>query len=424
MGCYSCRQASIEPDACQFHRVSGQEKPSNQYLQGKVGSDHVQKVMDDFHSTQTLMDMNNPNSMMPLYSVANNDSSYSRPAGSQSYPPLDTRSTYPSSWTIPCSEETSPVETYNLEQSGSYLSNSVPVTNPSLYAPPYRWISPTSRPFQQATNVYYEQNPYSGAHGLPYTPSKNLAAVSSEPISPNNSMNMSSLEMNLPTRPHPRQQYRASEGVARQLPFPRTDPAQTSRNAVDNLQDQRLRSGRGNSASFLRPLQPWNPNNDALVNAISTASLNNHITVSASADGALDYLATAAIESNTGTTGTSSSPELNFTSSSLLDAMTAPAPSTTYSNFRESLSNGKPSARLIRHDSQTNMYSYANSQKRNSVDEDTSNDCKLLNGRQYEPLAHQAPQESSVPESLHRESYDNRGGTLHRPSMSTLNTSF
>jgi hypothetical protein len=380
--------------------------------------------MDDFHSTQALMDMNTSNSVMPLYPVVDNESTYSRPATSQSYPPLDTRSTYPSTWTTPYSEETSPVETYGLEHSGSYLSNTVPVTNSNLYAPSYRWTYPTSRPFQQATDVYYDQNPYSGTHGLPYTPSKNRAAVPSEPHSPMNTMSMSFSELTLPSRPDPRQQHRPAEGVARQLPFPRADPAQTSRNAVDNLQDQRLRSSQGSNASFLRPLQPWNPNNDALANAVSTASTDNPIPVSASADGALEFLATAAIESNTGTTVTSSSPELNFTSSSLLDAMTAPAPSTTYSNFREIRSNGKLSACLTRHDSQTNLYSYASNPKRDSVSDDTSNDCKLVNGRQYEPLAHQVPKDSSVPESLHRESYDKGNGPLHRASMGNLNTSF
>lgn len=378
--------------------------------------------MDNFHIAQSLTGMANSNNMVPMYSVGANEPTYSRPATSQTYPPLDTKSIYPSTWTIPYSEDTSPVETYGLEQSRTYLANTVPVTNSNLYTPSCRWTYPTSRPFQQATNVYYDQNPYSNTHGLPYTPPKSRVAVANEPLSP---MNMSSLELTLPSRPHPRR-YRVTEGVARQLPFPQPSPAQTSRNAVDNLQDQRLRSGQGSSASFLRPLQPWNPNNDALVTANTAPSINTTIPVSTSTDGALDFLATAAIEGNTGVTVTASSPELNFTSSSLLDAMTAPAPSTKYSNFRESRANGRQSARLIRHDSQTNLYSYTenNSSKCISKGDEISDDCKLVNGRQYEPLANQAPQDPTVPESLHRYPYGSRNAPLHRASMGNPNTSF
>lgn len=365
--------------------------------------------------------MANSTGMVPLYSMPANEPTYARPASSQIYPPADTKPMYPSTWTVPYTEDTSPVETYGLEQQASFLPNNVSVPHSNFYDSSYRWTYPSGRPLQQANNAYYDQDPYVGMHGLPYTPNKHRVAVPSEPLSP---MNMSSLEMTLPSRPHRR--YRAPDAVARQLPFPQPNPAQTSRNAVDNLQDQRLRSIHGGSTSFMRPLQPWNPNNDALVNSTTTSSISTSAPAPVATDGALEMLATTAIEGDAGTTGASTSPELNFSTSTLLEAMTAPVPSSKYSNFRENRSQGRTTGQITRQDSHTSLYSYNtfNSMNRNALGDESPDDCKLVNGRQYVPLAHQPMQGSSTPESLQRDSFQTRNGLIQRASTRSLNTSF
>ena len=359
--------------------------------------------------------------MAPFYSMPANEPTYTRPASSQTYPPVDAKPMHPSTWTVPYPEDASPVETYGLEQQTSFLPSNVSVPPSNFYDSSYRWTYPSGRPLQQASNGYYDQDPYTGIHGLPYAANKHRIAVPSEPLSP---MNMSSLEMTLPSRPHRR--YCAPDGVARQLPFPQPNPAQTSRNAVDNLQDQRLRSSQGGSTSFMRPLQPWNPNHDVLVNSTTTTPTGSSAPTPAATDGALEMLATTAIEGDAGTTCAPTSPELNFSTSTLLEAMTASAPGSKYSNFRESRSQGRTSRQITRQDSHTNLYSYNtfNSTNRDTVSDASSDDCKLVNGRQYVPLTHQQIQGPSMSESLQRDSCQNHNGPVQRASMRSLNTSF
>jgi hypothetical protein len=173
-------------------------------------------------------------------------------------------------------------------------------------------------------------------------------------------------------------------------------------------------------------MQPWNPNTESLVSSTTATSITNSVLAPPAIDGALEMLAATAIEGDAGTTGTSTSPELNFSTSTLLEAMTASAPSNKYSNFRENRSQGITSGQLTREDSHTNLYSYNtfNSMNRNVLGDEGSDDCKLVNGRQYVPLAHQPMQGSSMPESLQRDSFQKRNGPMQRASMRSLNTSF
>jgi hypothetical protein len=379
--------------------------------------------MDNFHIAQSLTGMANSNEVIPIYSVATNESTYPRQATNQACTPLDTKSIYPPTWTVPYAEDTSPVETYDLGQSISYIADNVPVTNSSLYGPSYhRWTCPTSRSFQQATNVYFDQDPYPNVHDLMYTANKNRITETGEPLSP---MNMSSLGMALPPRPHPHR-YGATDEVARQLPFPQPNPAQTSRNALDNLQNQRLRSGQGSSTSFTRILQPWNPNNDSIANATTTTSIENSAPVAATTDGALGFLATAAVEDNASVAGTATSPELNFSLPSLLDTKAVSAPINKYSNFRESRNQCKASGNITRHDSHTNLYSYDthDTPKRNPSSEENSEERKLVNGHQYIPLAHQQTPVSSNQESLQGDSIQNRDFPPQRVSIGSLSTPY
>jgi hypothetical protein len=358
---------------------------------------------------------------MSIYPTIPTNSTYSRSM---------TTPTYPSAWTVHYSEDASAVENYGLDQSAEYLSDPVAMTNTSMYGTAYnRWTCPPSRPYQQATSMYYDQQPSYSVHGLPYTPSKTRGTAMNEHHS---TMDMSSLQLTLPERPHPRRN-RTTECSAprRQLPFPQPSSAQTSRNALDNQQDQRLRSGQNSNSSrgtgtTLIKSPSWTSGSDGPVSMSTTAPLDTSTHVTTTADGALNFLATAAIEDVTATIGNTPHLGLDFNSSSLIDHLTAPAPATPYSNFRASQSYRQPSTQGTRHDSQTNLYSFTPSKasKRDSLDAEDSEDFKLVNGRRYTPLTHLQPQTSSAPDSLQRESFDNRDVSLHRSSIGNLNATF
>ena len=377
--------------------------------------------------------MANSTGVMPIYPAATNNQMYARPMTSQTYPPLDTKSMYSSSWTVPYSEDTSPVETYGLENSAAYLPNPTPMTSNSMYGTSYRWTHPTSKRLQHGANTYYDQDSSYTPHGLPYVQTSNIrTSAASEALSP---LNMSSLSLTLPERPHPRQ-YAMTDSAApqRQLPMPQPSPAQTSRNVVDQLQDQRLRSGQvnassaGSGATFAKPLLPWSADSDSQANATAAAATSSGIStqLTTATDGALNYLAAvSSMVGDTSAAGTPSQIQLNYSSSSLLEAMNAPAPATTYSTFREHRPQGTPSVRLPRHSSQTSLYTFNadSTSKPSSLGEDSS--CTLVNGQCYTPLPHQPQQQvSSGAESLQRESFDNRNVPLHRSSMGDLNSSF
>lgn len=383
----------------------------------------------------TLTGMANSNGMMPIYPAATNNQMYDRSATTQSFTQLDTKPVYPPNWVTPYSEDTSPIDTYGLEQAAAYLPSATPMTNNTIYGATNRWTYPTSRYPCNGSNPYYDpisSYPNVTTNGLPYIQTSNMrTSAASEALSP---LNMSSLSMSLPERPHPRH-YNMMDGTApqRQLPMPQPSPAQTSRNVVDQLQDQRLRSGQvvhSSSASgggvFAKPLLPWSADNDTHVSsnaaAVTSSGASTHLPTTT--DGTLNFLTGATtMTADTSTIGTASQLQYNFSSSSLLDAMNASAPTTSYSTFREH----RPSAtqsQLPRHDSQTNLYSFSTDSvsKRDSLGD--GSDCKLVNGQRYTPLPPQQQQAPSGVEELHRESLDNRNVSLHRSSMGNLNSSF
>jgi hypothetical protein len=391
--------------------------------------------MDNFQIAQSLTGMAHSNRMLPIFTAATSNTMYARTMSSQSYPQLDTKSEYPSTWTIPYSEDTSPVENYGLEQSATYLTNALPMpmpmTNGNMYSSTCRSAQLTNRAFQQTPNVYYDQESSYAAHGLPYGSTDPVRSANPGDYSP---LNMISLRMNLPERPHPRHQS-GVEGIApqRQLPFPQPpNPVQTSRrNVLDELQGQRLRSGQaasasssGSSATFMKPLLPWSSHDNNQISVSTATASGTSASMPPAADGALEFLATTAIDGDTSVAGTSQL-ELNFSSPTLFDPMTAPAPSTSYSTFREDRAHSQALAHMPRQSSESNLYSFNpdSATKRNSAG-DSADDCKLVNGQSYMPLTHRSQQSPVLPKSLHKESFDNRQDPLHRTSMANLSSSF
>lgn len=364
--------------------------------------------------------------MMPVYPSTTNNQMYARSMPS-AYPQLDTKPMYPSTWQGTYSEETSPIETYGLENATAYLPNPAPTPITSgAYGPTSRWTYPMAKPLQHG-GTYYNQDSGYTPHGLPYMQNGNFrASATSEALSP---LNMTSLSLTLPERPHPRQ-YLMADGTAtqRQLPMPQPSPAQTSRNVVDRLQDQRLRTGQaasgasagaGTVAPLSKSLLSWSTSNDDSANVVAaTSGAVTTQMMPTTSESAINFLTATSMP---GDTSSAAQVQLNFSQSSLLDAMDAPAPTPTYSTFREQ----RPQAQIARHSSQSNLYGWnaEGAQKRNSLG-DGSNNFRLLNGQRYTPLPHQPLPASSGPEGLQRDSFESRAVPIHRSSMGQLNSSF
>ncbi|KNG46690.1 glycoside hydrolase family 10 [Stemphylium lycopersici] len=364
-GCSNCKSAGLDARQCQFHRV---------------GSDAVHKVMDNINMAHNLSSMASAHQMMPSYPAGSNNTLYQRPMQVQQYaqyPHLDTRSAYTSDWPVTYHEDTSPVEAYNLDQSSSYMPTSTTMTNANMYGPSYRGTHSTGRTLSHG-GPYFDQGSFSG---LPYTTPS--IRMSSSDISPLDT-SMSSLQLSLPERPHPRQPSLPESSVPqRQLPRPQVSGAQTSRNAVDQQQDARLRSAQAmgasiieNRGSFSKSSTTWGVDGGNQGNGSGVASLSDatqlipQTPLSDSAENSMGYIPTTKSTSGDSTaTSAGSQLELNFSTSELLDGMRTSAPATTYSCVRGS-------RQMVPPGPQTNLYSFSTA-KRNSSSGDLSNDCAL-----------------------------------------------
>lgn len=370
---------------------------------------------------QNLTNMANANGMAPMYT--NGGSLCHRVTTAQQYPQIDTKSVYPTFWTVPPYEETSPVETYQIDQSPMYLPDPTPMSSTTLCgSSPYRWSHPITRHPYRGPTTYTDQEPAYSTSGLQMSPLSN----------------MTSLQLSLPERPHIRQSS-GSDCIATQrlLPVPQPSPAQNSRNAVDHLQNQRLRSSASATEckpSFARSSLPWGTEVDGQAN-ISEPTPTDSTALGITSDGlphttdeTLSYLPTPNSESgNTSATSTASQMHLNFSNPSLLDAMNASAPSTTYSNFRESYrAPSSSSVSMERQGSHSNMYSFDSDRaaKRSSLDNEPSSDYALVNGHTYKPLGQSQSHSSPGKNTMSRESCLNRHAPIHRASTSNLSNSF
>jgi hypothetical protein len=385
----------------------------------------------------SLSGMANAPNMMSIYSAGGSNTMYPRPMSAQQYPQLDTKSVYPSAWTVPYSEDTSPVD-YSLDQPAAYLPNPTPMTSTHIYGPSCRWTHPTAKPLPSGT-AYFDSEAAYTTHGLPYSHSNGRLNTASDALSPLNT-GMSSLNLSLPERPHPRQHHPLDSNVPqRQLPMPQPSPAQNSRNIVDQLQDARLRSTHAISAStldsrssFAKPLLPWSAEAENQINVTDATSSDSTSQVMAPAlsdnpEGAMGYLpTTTSMTDEARATSTASQMQLNFSTAGLLDPINVSAPANTYSYLRQSRPTGSPTAQLARQSSQNNLYSFDinPSTKRNSFGGESSNESTLVSGHRYTPLSHSQSQSSPNGHNVHRESCQSRNAQLHRASMSNLNSTY
>lgn len=380
---------------------------------------------------------------------AGTSSVYQRPLSATPYHQIDAKAgVYPQTWTVPCPEETSPVETYPLGQSTTYVSN--PNTLGNVYNQSYRWNQSNQRSaLQSGATEYLEQDastPYA-THGMPFIQTSNIRTTTgAEALSPLNMTSIqSALPISLPAEAHPRQLQTIDGTVPqRHLPMPQPSPAQSTRNTVDLLQDQRLRSTQAvnlTGAYSQKPALTWSGEaigSDTQSTTSSEASSADVITPTSTsgpvtgkvADSILDYTSTtSSIISKDLTASTSTPSQLNFSTSTLLESMPAPTTSVTYSNFRNyalptSTSSDSLSI-LARQPSQSSLYSFSpdSAAKRNSLG--PSNEAALVSGQRYTPLGQPAaPQQSARMDTLRRESFESRNVPIQPTSMGHLNRSF
>jgi hypothetical protein len=419
-GCTNCRSAGVEPSACVFHRV---------------GSDHVSTVLDSINLANSLAGIATPHTIMPAYNTGG--PMFPR-AGHHTYPQLDTKSVYPPTWTVPYSEDTSPVEAYNLDQPGAYLPNQGTMPPPNTYGSNYRWGQAGGKTYPNGTATYLGHEPLSvyGNPGLSYVQSS-TRSTASETHSP---LNMTALQLSLPGGPYPRS-AQASDQTApqqRQLPIPMPSPAQTTRNVVDQLQDQRLRSAqamsgtsRTNAGSFPKLELPYNSDCEVQVPVGTDASASDNATQATTSapmpnttDATLSFLpiATPVPENDT---SDSTETHLSFSASTLLEPLPVPAVPTTYSNFRNynlpTSSSTETTLTLTRQESQTNLYSFNPQSKRHSGDS-VNDSAALVSGHRYTPLNQNQLRHQQSFDDLRRDSFATKAMPTHRASTSDLDS--
>lgn len=421
-GCTSCVMAGVDPTQCQFHRV---------------GSDHLHKVIDGINMAHSLTNMASGNGVVPMYSGGGNVA-YPRPLSAHHYPQDDTKMPDAPNWTIPYSEDASPVDNYQLDQSAMYLPDPAPITNPSMYGSPYRWAHPAQKQLSPGSASFMDQASTYSAQGLPYsqpTFRPNTSIDTRSPLS-----NMSSLHVNLPERPIIRQSHATGSGASqRMLPIPQPSSAQSSRVSFDLEHDQRLRSVQAigtppsdEKHSFVKPIFPWvtegnvplkgteEEQKDALQADASTHIPNTLET-------GMNFVQTTTSASNDGL-ATSITPQahLNFTTSNPFDPMSVTTPVSPYSNFRECRSSNSLLTKRDRQRSQTTFYNTSSnhSSKCASITGRVPSNGTLTSGIQYHPLPPNPSEDSLGEKSSVRERVPGRFDLVHHETVNSMKGSF
>ncbi|KAJ8115041.1 hypothetical protein OPT61_g3223 [Boeremia exigua] len=437
-GCQNCKVAGVDASQCQFHRV---------------GSDHVQTVMDSYSMAQSLTNMASANNMMPLYSTGS-DGPYHRNAPSQSfspletrfaYPPVDANPTYSSEWTAAYEGDTSPIDDYGFDRSSPYLPPTPTQAAAGLCALSYQW---TPQPVRPSSNYYSDYGQACFPNDMPYLQTNIAPVTSTEPVSP---LNMSSLQLTLPERPRQRQMQPTEVPVTprRRLPVPQPRAGHGLHHALDQQQDQRLRSSQAvstplfrgatpsytNAGSFAKPLLPWTAANENLMNAVNEAtcaavSLPIRSTPKAKSprnsavakdDASTPFPVRKPARKSLSTADMSSSNGFNFNTMPLLDPTIATAPP-LYSNFRESrdLFDAATPGQLSRDGSSSSLYTYSAIPRSLSFPTSGSSS-NLVSGRRYSPLSQ--PIDTSGVENDTKESFETQSSPMCRASSSSLSSS-
>lgn len=321
---------------------------------------------------------------VPIYST-NGNAVYNHRAwpGPQYTAQIDTKSAiYAQNWAVSYSEETSPVETFGLEQSTPCIPNNNAL--PSVHSQAYRWPQSTQRSFSEQENI-------------------SQYVTKAEAMSP---LNMASVSSALPVAaPVPGPQVSDHAIIAPRsdpsiiaprlkLPMPHPSPAQSTRNMVDLLQDQRLRSSQmapptSLNANFAKPLSNWASDipgtevrsTSALMSSSTESAATSSSFTSVTNDASMAYVPLTAASNEINGAVTTTPPQLSFNTTPLLEAMPNPLSSTTYSNFRDYAqpisSSGDALSMFAPHSSR---YSFSTENTKNL------NEGALISGQPYTPL--------------------------------------
>ncbi|KAF2273410.1 uncharacterized protein EI97DRAFT_461074 [Westerdykella ornata] len=330
---------------------------------------------------------------------------------------------------MPCPESTCSTEPYNLDHTTAYLQN--PNAIMGMYGANFQWNQASQRiPLNRPSTYLEDQNSQASytLAGLPVLQTSNLPPnTTAEAMSPLNMTSIqSALPLSLPMRPH-----NQAAAPRRQLPIPQPSPARRARNAVDILQDQRLRSVQTipgiQMHSFARPALTWSSDSsgsDAQSTPSSEASSNNIVAHSATTRDINDTIAYSGITASTKRESVSSNTQqqLSFSTSPLLETMPTVAGTTTYSNFRNytlpTSSSTDTLAVLARPNSLSNMYSFStDSSEKQTPLRRSSNEGALISGQQYTPL-------QPSPDGTHLVELKSQPPSINPSSMPTLNRSF
>ncbi|KAF2017558.1 hypothetical protein BU24DRAFT_449210 [Aaosphaeria arxii CBS 175.79] len=427
-GCFNCRSAGVDPAYCLFHRVGSTE-----------ALDALEK-----HCEKNCMHAstfpNNPYlNLTPMVPTCVSMPIHSRPISQPHYPQIVTSQPFQPTWTIPYSEDTSPIEAYNQDTAGIFMPSTQMISN--VYDQGYRWHQDNHRAAQNLRCLEHDSGSSSMSDGMTQISAPPvLIAAPVDPLSPLSPLNMTSIEsalpLTLPKRPHPPQnqmQILDTSAPQRRLPIPQPSSTPASRNIVDQMQDQRLRASSISTndattkTSLYRKLPLWpavGTQSDVKVTlSQNSQSLSEEVlmptTVPVSVPIAEETTVAVApdvkptIQDSSTTLSQAPTSGVSFTTAPLLEMLPVSMPSTTYSNFRNCPSTTGPTSDLStsfgRNSSDNAPYSLGASGKRHSTGTLSSE----TGMSRYIPLNAIGP--------YHPSEYRKRNATKNRSSMSKVN---
>ena len=343
------------------------------------------------------------NSPLPFYEISGNNMRGSSVLSPIQYTQLDLRPVFSGIWTVPSTETSSPRDQYASDQPSLYMSEPLVPTDANQYNPSCRWSQPMPSCSLDGVTTYPDQNLEYAIPGSQHSPSK----YHSTAITEFSALTTTSTEMTLPERPFSkRSQVSNSFEPQRQLPMPQPNAALSSRNAVDQLQDQRIRryhtASMGlkaiseKSASFRAADSNVHVENLDVKPMIGMAqdmvSQHTPLTISSMAvpvtkgqDSFYDTTATSQVQD---VTCSDSLVQFNFETPLPFSTIAMQAPTATYSNFRGDRASKSFSTSMAPPIPETTSYSFGHS-KSTLLEDQSSNDHTLVSGYQYTPLSHQ-----------------------------------
>lgn len=370
---------------------------------------------------QSLTDMANTNmgGMMPICNSNGSQTLYSRQGVPQEYTQLSTKSAYPTTWHLPYSEDIPVVEPYAMEHGSPHPSNSTSISDSSLYVSGCRWPRMMmTKPVQQGPPTFLDDSSYS--QSLQYAQEDIPDMVIPDSHSP---LSMSSLQMTLPERPLQQTRFIDMAANQRHLPIPQPNPAQTSRNIVDQMQDQRLRSVQGIGGSVVDTKSSYNKSLAWSLNSDvqdSIGQVENSKDPSNSRNDETDYGSTTATAEGNAMCPTSVvQPPHAFGANDLTSSMTAQL--STCPNNRKSKAPDSQTSRVLQQKSDGNFYNYSMERVGNRrLSETESSNYRTAAAQAYVHLNHDPSHTAAHESEVNHSNFQTQSISICSPSISNV----